>query len=111
MQLDIAGMVKVHDIFSRISKQFDELDSFYDWSKTIGIMCFSDYPEVKKIPQSKLDMMDDFIRQKSAMLQNRKPKPVEQVKKEEPQKALPPPEVATNMEGKNDEIKETRERI
>ncbi|KAL8553625.1 hypothetical protein ACS0TY_002074 [Phlomoides rotata] len=104
MQLDIPGMVKVHDIFSRVSKQFDELDSFYDWSKTIGIMCFSDYPEVKKIPQSKLDMMDDFIRQKSAMLQNRKPTPVEQVKKEEPQKALPPPEVATNGE-----IKETRE--
>ena len=92
MQLDIPDMVKVYETFQRISKQFDELDSLYDWTKTIGILRFSDYPDVKKIPQSKLDMMDDFIRQKTAMLQNRMKinTPAAQVKKAEPQKALPP---------------------
>lgn len=110
MQLDIPDMVKVHEIFYRISKQLDEVDSFYNWSKTIGIMRFSDYPDVNKIPQSKLDMMDDFIRQKTAMLQNRmkvintepRPTPVQQVKNTEPQKALPPPE------GKNSEVEDTK---
>ena len=94
MQLDIPDMVKVYEIFHRISKQIDEVESFYDWTKGIGILRFSDYPEINKIPQSKLDTMDDFIRQKTAMLQNKMKitSPVRQVKKAEPQKALPPPE-------------------
>lgn len=106
MQLDIPDMVKVYETFQRISKQFDELDSLYDWTKTIGILRFSDYPDVKKIPQSKLDMMDDFICQKTAMLQKRMKinTPATQVEKAEPQKALPPPQVT-----KNSEAKETKE--
>lgn len=73
MQMGVADMVRVHHIFCRVSKQYDELYCFYNWCKTVGIMRFPDYPTVEKISHTKLDMMDDFIRQKSAMLHARKP--------------------------------------
>ncbi|KAH6827172.1 ENTH/ANTH/VHS superfamily protein [Perilla frutescens var. hirtella] len=120
MQMDVPDMVQVHSIFCRVSKQYDELDSFYCWCKTVGIMRFPDYPSVEKISQPKLEMMDDFIRQKSAMLHNRKafitePKPtqVEQVRAE-PERALPSPEgfVEETKDGVNEieqEVKKIQE--
>ncbi|KAL0454404.1 UNVERIFIED_CONTAM: putative clathrin assembly protein [Sesamum latifolium] len=72
MKLDIPNMVKVHAVFCRISKQYDELDAFYNWCTTARIVPPSEYPKFEKIPQKKLDMMDDFVHQKSAMLRNRK---------------------------------------
>ncbi|KAL1544389.1 putative clathrin assembly protein [Salvia divinorum] len=92
MQLDVPDMIQVHDIFSHVSKQYDELDCFYNWCKNVGIVLLPDYPNVEKIPQPKLDMMNDFIRHKSSMLHNRnaiEPKPAhtEEVWTE-PQKAL-----------------------
>ncbi|KAG2260448.1 hypothetical protein Bca52824_079742 [Brassica carinata] len=33
MELDIPDSVKIHDIFCRVSKQFEELDQFYSWSE------------------------------------------------------------------------------
>lgn len=104
MQLEIPDMVRVYEIFCRLSKQYDELDAFYDWCKIVGIIRFSEYPYVEKIPQKKLDVMDDLIHQKSAMLQYRKratsaepnTKPVEEASEVKPQedlfkiKALPP---------------------
>ncbi|KAK4491229.1 hypothetical protein RD792_001962 [Penstemon davidsonii] len=105
MQLEIPDMVKVHEIFCRVSKQYDELDAFYGWCKTVGIARSSEYPDVEKISQKKLDMMDEYIHERSAMSQNRraksaepKPEPIQEVKEEEPEvdmdaiKALPPPE-------------------
>lgn len=101
MQMDVADMVRVHDIFCRVSKQYDELYCFYNWCKTVGIMRFPDYPTVEKISQPKLDMMDDFIRQKSAMFHARRPStppklmitpaPLQQVRTESDHKALMPP--------------------
>ncbi|KAK4405090.1 putative clathrin assembly protein [Sesamum angolense] len=72
MKLDIPSMVRVHTVFCRISKQYDELDAFYDWCTTARIVPPSEYPKFEKIPQQKLDMMDDFVHQKSAMLKSRK---------------------------------------
>ncbi|XP_057803237.1 putative clathrin assembly protein At1g03050 [Salvia miltiorrhiza] len=94
MQMDVPDMMQVHDIFSCVSNQYDDLDCFYNWCKTAGIMRFPDYPNVEKISQPKLDMMNDFIRHKSSMLHTRmaiepKPGPAEQVWTE-PQKALSP---------------------
>ncbi|KAL0412704.1 UNVERIFIED_CONTAM: putative clathrin assembly protein [Sesamum radiatum] len=88
MKLDVPNMVRVHAVFCRISKQYDELDAFYDWCTTARIVPPSEYPKFEKIPQKKLDMMDDFVHQKSAMLKNRKaamrarpkPKRVEETK-------------------------------
>ncbi|XP_047981280.1 putative clathrin assembly protein At4g02650 [Salvia hispanica] len=94
MQLEVPDMIQVHDIFSHISKQYDELDCFYNWCKNVGIMRLPDYPNVEKINQPKLDMMKDFIRHKSSMMNNRnaiEPKPANtEVAWKEPEKALSP---------------------
>ncbi|KAF8044843.1 hypothetical protein N665_6387s0001 [Sinapis alba] len=67
MELDIPDSIKVYDIFCRVSKQFEELDQFYSWCKNIGIARSSEYPEIEKITQKKLDLMDEFIRDKSSL--------------------------------------------
>lgn len=110
MELEIPDSVKVYEIFCRVSKQFDELDIFYGWCKTMGIARSSEYPEVEKITQKKIDLMDEFIRDKSALAQSKRIKnPADQKKEistekqevDEDQevkedmnaiKALPPPE-------------------
>ncbi|XP_010522755.1 PREDICTED: putative clathrin assembly protein At1g03050 [Tarenaya hassleriana] len=74
MELDIPNSIKVYDIFCRVSKQFDELDSCFTWYKNMGIARSSEYPEVEKITQKKLDLMDEFIRDKSALVQTQKTK-------------------------------------
>ncbi|GFP98661.1 putative clathrin assembly protein at1g03050 [Phtheirospermum japonicum] len=115
MQLEIPDMVKVHEVFCRVSKQYDELDSFYAWCKTFGIARSSEYPDVEKITQKKLDMMDDFIHEKSALEQNRgpettepTPETVEEVNEPDMNsiKALPPPEGFTDETEKEEEEKE-----
>ncbi|VVA89785.1 unnamed protein product [Arabis nemorensis] len=76
MELDIPDSIKVYDIFCRVSKQFEELDQFYSWCKNMGIARSSEYPEIEKITQKKLDLMDEFIRDKSALEQTKKSKSV-----------------------------------
>lgn len=102
--LDVSECVKVYEIFCRVGKQFDELDMFYSWTKTIAIARSSEYPEVEKITTKKLEVMDEFIKDKSALAQSMKEKPEEKpeeepAKEEEPVeedmnniKALPAPE-------------------
>ncbi|CBI20038.3 unnamed protein product, partial [Vitis vinifera] len=72
MELEVQDCVKVHEIFYRVLKQFDELDSFYTWCRSTGIARSSEYPEVEKIALKKLDLMDEFIRDKAALAQSRK---------------------------------------
>lgn len=67
MELDIHDSIKVYEIFCRLSKQFDELDPFYGWCKNMGVARSSEYPELEKITQKKLDLMDEFIKDKSAL--------------------------------------------
>ncbi|XP_031381886.1 putative clathrin assembly protein At1g03050 [Punica granatum] len=74
MEMDIPESVKVYEMFTRIGKQFDELDSFYAWSKDFGIARPSDYPEVEKITQKRLDIMDELIRDKTALAEGKKEK-------------------------------------
>ncbi|KAL3814443.1 hypothetical protein ACJIZ3_015711 [Penstemon smallii] len=127
MELEVPDMVRVHEIFCRVSKQYDELDDFYSWCKTVGIARSSDYPDVEKIPQKKLDMMDEYILEKSAMAKNTRaksaepmPEPVEEAKEPEPEpeedmnaiKALPAPEefVENKEEEKEEEEEEEEEK-
>ncbi|XP_057975994.1 putative clathrin assembly protein At1g03050 [Malania oleifera] len=67
MELEVPDCVKVYDIFCRVGKEFDELDLFYSWCRNTGIARSSEYPEVEKITQKKLDIMTDFINDKSAL--------------------------------------------
>lgn len=71
MELEIPDCIKVYEIFYRISKQFDELDAYYSWGKEIGVARSSEYPEVERITPKKLDLMDEFIRDKAANAQHK----------------------------------------
>ncbi|OIV96215.1 hypothetical protein TanjilG_14892 [Lupinus angustifolius] len=102
--MDVANCTKVYDIFCRMGKQYDELDLFYGWSKSTGIARSSEYPEIDKVIPKKLEVMEEFMKDKSALTQNMKAKAQEENKEveeaEEPEpeedmnaiKALPPPE-------------------
>ncbi|KAL5538656.1 hypothetical protein UlMin_044431 [Ulmus minor] len=105
MEMEVPDCVKVYDIFCRVGKQFDELDLFYSWCKSSGLARSSEYPDVEKITPKKLEVMDEFIRDKSALAQSKRT--VAQEEKNEDQvdaqeepiqedlnaiKALPPPE-------------------
>ncbi|KAB1997292.1 hypothetical protein ERO13_D12G014400v2 [Gossypium hirsutum] len=72
MELDISDSIKIYNIFCRERKQFDDLENFYSWCKSIGIARSYDYPEIEKITQKKLDLIDEFIRDKSALEQGKK---------------------------------------
>ncbi|XP_019169759.1 PREDICTED: putative clathrin assembly protein At1g03050 [Ipomoea nil] len=107
MKLDIPDSKKVHEIFHRVAKQWDELEVFYTWSKAAGISRLSEYPDVENYPKQKLDIMEEIIREKMEMaggriMRSREPSPeVEEVEEPEPEaeaeedmntiKALPPP--------------------
>ncbi|KAH7518803.1 putative clathrin assembly protein At1g03050 [Ziziphus jujuba] len=116
-ELEVSECVRVYEIFCRVGKQFDELDMFYSWTKTIAIARSSEYPEVEKITTKKLEVMDEFIRDKSALAQSARAtseeKPEEPVKEEEPEedmnaiKALPAPEDVVEPEA--EEVKEEEE--
>ncbi|KAI3960392.1 hypothetical protein MKW98_017116 [Papaver atlanticum] len=104
LELEINECAKVHDIFTRAAKQFDELDAFYSWSKAIGIARSSEYPDVERISPKKLQLMDEFITERSLSTKKGldKNEEVEYEVQEEPEiteeqdlnsiKALPPPE-------------------
>ncbi|KAJ4810817.1 ENTH/ANTH/VHS superfamily protein [Rhynchospora pubera] len=65
--LEIPECVRVHTVFCRLAKQLDELDSFYSWCKSAPtILRPSEFPDVELISSRKLQLMDDFIRQKSS---------------------------------------------
>ncbi|GMG99552.1 hypothetical protein Nepgr_001392 [Nepenthes gracilis] len=105
VELEVLECVKVHDICCRVSKRFDELDAYYVWCNEVGIARSSHYPEVERITSAKLRLMDEFIRDKAAILkakrlaairseseknQNGEPEAVEEDWNNI--KALPPPE-------------------
>ncbi|XP_038888903.1 putative clathrin assembly protein At1g03050 isoform X2 [Benincasa hispida] len=126
MELNVHDCVKVYEIFCRVGKQFDELELFYSWCRTIGIARSSEYPDVEKITPKKLEVMDEFIKDKSALAQCQTGRGknqlqieiTEEVKKEEEIdmnsiKALPPPEdfkeediTAIEVKEEENEIKE-----
>ncbi|KAI3752807.1 hypothetical protein L2E82_24844 [Cichorium intybus] len=64
-ELEISDSIKVYEILRRVGKQYDELEVFYDYCKSIGLARTSEYPDVEKISQKKLETMDKFIREKS----------------------------------------------
>ncbi|CAH2071928.1 unnamed protein product [Thlaspi arvense] len=121
MELDIHDSIKVYDIFCRVSKQLDELDPFYGWCKNMGVARSSEYPELEKITQKKLDLMDEFIRDKSALAaqtqrssskksnkSEEEERKTEEIQEEDPNsmKALPAPPEHEEEEEEEEEEKE-----
>lgn len=64
--LDVPDCARVHNVFARLAKQLDELGAFYAWCKSAAICRPSEFPDVERITPRKLDLMDEFIRDKSA---------------------------------------------
>ncbi|OIW18980.1 hypothetical protein TanjilG_23757 [Lupinus angustifolius] len=100
--MEVPECIKVYDIFCRVGKQYDELDLFYGWSKSTGIGRSSEYPEIERVTTKKLEIMDDYIKDKSMLAQTKKHQERKddrvEAKEQGPEKdinaikALPPPE-------------------
>ncbi|CAO2182140.1 unnamed protein product [Urochloa humidicola] len=61
-ELDTPTCVRVHLVFTGLAKVVDELDDFYAWCKATAVCRASDLPEVQRVRQKNLDLMDEFIR-------------------------------------------------
>ncbi|KAI4342016.1 hypothetical protein MLD38_026679 [Melastoma candidum] len=122
---DVPNSMKVYEIFCRVQKQVEDLYRFYSWCKHVGIAHTSEYPEVDLVSQKKLDLIDEFIRDKLDEAQRERAGRIERKHEEiqttEPDdaaeqdlfsiKALPPPEGfnETMVQGCNIEQGENRE--
>ncbi|XP_022727167.1 putative clathrin assembly protein At1g03050 [Durio zibethinus] len=122
MELDVSKSVKIYEIFCCEAKQFDELENFYSWCKSVGIARSSEYPEIEKITQKKLDLIDELIRDKTALAEGElnqdepKDESEQEVKEPEPSeedmnaiKALPAPEDFSEAPVEEDTEKEEEE--
>ncbi|KAG8068598.1 hypothetical protein GUJ93_ZPchr0005g16169 [Zizania palustris] len=68
---------RVHVVFCGLAKQLNELEALYGWCKAAYVCRDTDVPEVKLVTQKKLELMEEFIRDRRAA--------------EESQQMLPPP--------------------
>ncbi|KAG8054509.1 hypothetical protein GUJ93_ZPchr0001g29575 [Zizania palustris] len=64
--LDTPGCVRVHSIFTSLAKLLDELGDFYSWCRAATICRSSEIPDVEHVAQKKLDLMDEFIRDRQS---------------------------------------------
>ncbi|KAM0856285.1 hypothetical protein ACQ4PT_049221 [Festuca glaucescens] len=84
--MDTADCERVHGAFCGLVKQIDELDAFYAWCKDAYVCRQSDVPEVEVITQKKLELMDDFIRdRRGAESQQKLPPPSPELPSPEPE--------------------------
>ncbi|XP_039138863.1 LOW QUALITY PROTEIN: putative clathrin assembly protein At1g03050 [Dioscorea cayenensis subsp. rotundata] len=65
MEMEIADCVCVHAIFTRLSKQLQDLSSFYNWCKSSSVSRTYDFPFIHSIPSDKLELMDELIRHRT----------------------------------------------
>uniref|UniRef100_A0A0A9HK35 AP180 N-terminal homology (ANTH) domain-containing protein n=1 Tax=Arundo donax TaxID=35708 RepID=A0A0A9HK35_ARUDO len=74
-ELETPGCVRVHSIFTGLAKVVDELDDFYSWCKATDVCRPCDVPEVELVRQKKLDLMEEFIRDRQASASQRSSSP------------------------------------
>ena len=100
-EMETADCERVHTLFCSLAKQTEELEAFYSWCKEACVCRQSDVPEVEVVTQKKLELMDEFIRDRHAAASQQglpppspepaaSPEPV--LVEEQPTKALPAPE-------------------
>lgn len=65
-EMDTADCERVHALFCGLAKQLEELENFYAWCKVVCVCRQSDVPEVEVVTQKKLELMDEFIRDRHA---------------------------------------------
>jgi hypothetical protein len=64
--LGTPACMRVHSIFTSLAKLVDELDDFYLWCKATDVCHPSDIPEIQRVKQMNLDLMDEFIHDRQA---------------------------------------------
>lgn len=102
--MEYQDCVNSFETYSKAAKQIDELASFYNLCKIIGVCRTSEYPDVQKISEKLIETLEEFLRGRSTRDNRPKspePRPVRPVspgpKEEEPVqdmnsiKALPAP--------------------
>ncbi|KAF8779452.1 hypothetical protein HU200_002726 [Digitaria exilis] len=65
-EMETADCERVHALFCGLAKQMEELDAFYAWCKVACVCRHSDVPEVELVTHKKLELMDEFIRDRHA---------------------------------------------
>ncbi|KAK4415378.1 putative clathrin assembly protein [Sesamum alatum] len=98
--MEYQDCVKAFDAYASAAKQIDELVSFYNWCKDIGVARSSEYPEVQRITSKLLETLEEFVRDREKAMKSpeRKEETEPAPQEEEPVpdmneiKALPPPE-------------------
>ncbi|XP_047324941.1 putative clathrin assembly protein At2g25430 [Impatiens glandulifera] len=63
--MEYSDCVKTVDAYVSAAKQIDELISFYNWCKDIGLARSSEYPEVQKITSKLLETLEEFVRDRA----------------------------------------------
>ncbi|KAH7435401.1 hypothetical protein KP509_06G063100 [Ceratopteris richardii] len=98
-EMDHIDCVKAFEIYSKGTKQIDELSAFYEACKDLGVCRTSEYPVVQKISEELLETMEDYLRNHTGA-SRRKKSPEPRPKSPEPVvedlngiKALPAPPV------------------
>ncbi|KAL0394272.1 UNVERIFIED_CONTAM: putative clathrin assembly protein [Sesamum latifolium] len=98
--MEYQDCVKAFDAYASAAKQIDELVSFYNWCKDIGVARSSEYPEVQRITSKLLETLEEFVRDRAKAMKSperkEETKPTPQEEEPVPDmneiKALPPPE-------------------
>ncbi|KAL6840220.1 hypothetical protein ACP4OV_030030 [Aristida adscensionis] len=62
VELETPSCVLVHAMFTSLARLVEELDDIYSWCKATDVCRPSDVPDVERVKQRKLDLMDEFIR-------------------------------------------------
>lgn len=68
-ELDFEDSMNACELLCNVTKQYEELDSFYFWCNDACIATSSVYPVIKKISQVKLDELNELIIQKIEIMQ------------------------------------------
>lgn len=60
--MDYPDCLMAFEAYSWAAKQFDELILFYGWCKDIGVVRWSEYPEVQRVSDKMLVTLEEFLR-------------------------------------------------
>jgi hypothetical protein len=73
--MEYQDCVNSFETYSKAAKQIDELASFYNLCKNIGVCRTSEYPDVQKISEKLLETLEEFLRGRSSSRDNRPKSP------------------------------------
>ncbi|URD82179.1 ENTH [Musa troglodytarum] len=63
--MDYHDCVKSFEAYARAAKHIDELCVFYGWCKDAGVARSSEYPEVERITDKLLELLEEFTRNRA----------------------------------------------